>query len=104
MANELKLCPFCGKKPMVGKGGPGNLVWYIECEEDEHVASVQSGGTRKEAIAAWNTRPFEDALVEALKAVRDDEGLAEVIASVGEGIPPFMHKVLDALKKAGRLN
>ena len=37
------------------------------------------------------------ALRKALEAVRDDEGLADVIAGVGEGIPPFMHKVLDAL-------
>ena len=62
MASELKPCPFCGSKPTIDRGGPGNLVWYIECEEDEYVASTQSGGMRKEAVAAWNTRPVEDAL------------------------------------------
>ena len=32
MSDELKPCPFCGKKPSIQRSGPGNLVWYIECD------------------------------------------------------------------------
>jgi hypothetical protein len=90
MSEALKLCPFCGKKPSIERSGPGNLVWYVECEgeEPEHTISMQSGGTQKEAIAAWNTRPVEDALVEALKKVLERDGYM------------FVH---DALKAAGEL-
>jgi len=67
MADKLRPCPFCGKHPMIDRSGPGNLVWYIECGEDDHLASMQSGGSRKEATAAWNTRPLEQELYEALR-------------------------------------
>jgi hypothetical protein len=39
-------------------------------------------------------------MYEALKAVVTDEGLLDVIAGVGEGEPPFMLKIRDALAKA----
>jgi len=72
MSKKLKPCPFCGKKPSIAYGGPGDPVWYVECEGDEpeHTISLQSGGTREEAITAWNTRPVEDALIEALKEAK----------------------------------
>ena len=74
MKAELRPC-ICGKKPCISRGGPGNLVWYIECdnrltENAEHQVTLQCGGTRDEAIAVWNTRKTEDALVAAL-AERD---------------------------------
>ena len=28
-------CWFCGRKPKIGKGGPGGIVWYISCERGE---------------------------------------------------------------------
>lgn len=53
----LKPCPFCGKRPSIGRGGPGGLVWYIDCDRDDvHDVHVQSSGTRKDAIEAWNKR------------------------------------------------
>lgn len=72
VSEALKPC-VCGKKPSIERSGPGNLVWYIECDAPltdnaEHTVSLQCGGTRAEAVAAWNHRPVEDALVEALKA------------------------------------
>ena len=67
MSDELKPCLFCGKKPSIQRSGPGNLVWYIECdspltENAEHLVSLQCGGTRAEAIAAWNTRKKPNAV------------------------------------------
>jgi hypothetical protein len=53
---EPEPCPFCGKKPTIGIGGPGNLVWYIECERWDHIASFQHSGSRKTAVAKWNKR------------------------------------------------
>ena len=56
--NEMP-CPINGKKPSIQRSGPGNLVWYIECEFEgdgyECMISLQSGLTRKEAVAAWNS-------------------------------------------------
>jgi hypothetical protein len=39
-------------------------------------------------------------LEKALRAVLDDDGLADVIAAVGEGEPPFMQQVRAALAGA----
>jgi hypothetical protein len=53
MSDELKACPFCGKKP--------NPNWtdesYIECTNRK--CSVYGYGM---STGGWNTRPIEDAL------------------------------------------
>ena len=52
---KLKLCPFCGKKPI----GPeesdydGFTEWWIECESCEIVMDRFS---KSELIKAWNGR------------------------------------------------
>jgi len=35
--------------------------------------------------------------LEALRGVRDDDGLADLIQGIGEGDPPFMTKVKEAI-------
>ena len=66
--DKLKRCPICRRRPSIGKGGPGDLVWYIACDtQDDHVVMVYISGTREAAVARWNRRPAEDALVKALR-------------------------------------
>jgi len=59
--SQLKACPFCGKQPTVTPYG------VIHCADEECPAIVStSHNTTEEAIAAWNTRPLEKELAEAL--------------------------------------
>ena len=57
MSEQVKSCPFCGKRPVISRGGPSNTVWYIRCDRDIHSVLIQSSETRKFAIEVWNTRP-----------------------------------------------
>ena len=55
---KLKPCPFCSRDELHGQS-------CIKCSN----CGAQSGWHEndKDAIAAWNTRPLEDELLEALK-------------------------------------
>lgn len=66
MSEALKSCPFCGSPAELRQG---HLILCMNEEENGCLVDplVQSL-TDEETVAAWNTRPVEDALVEALKA------------------------------------
>ena len=58
MSNELKLCPFCGSKPVLKKG-----CWYVRCEKcfAENPPHIWDGEafaheTKNDAIETWNQR------------------------------------------------
>lgn len=58
--DELKVCPFCGKKPGVFEFSNG---WHVECYNDD--CKVKPNLTdmyhlKDKAILAWNTRTDAD--------------------------------------------
>ena len=64
-------CPLCGltdKLVAATLGDPDD--WFIECERC-HVGTHAIFRGREATLAAWNTRPIEKELAEALQASRD---------------------------------
>ena len=70
---DLKPCPFCGGKARLKSSHGFNNVSCGNCGAEYPV----SFDTRKEAAAAWNTRPVEDAQVSEIKRLR--EALEKII-------------------------
>ena len=71
--SELKVCPFCGEAPVVHRLGPLDLdQWAVSCESllCEIMPTTDAKRSREGAIAAWNTRPLEKELAEALYDIR----------------------------------
>lgn len=62
MSEELKPCPFCGADAVVEHGDAS--YWVSPCCPGSCTVELETSwfDTREEAIAAWNTRPVEDAL------------------------------------------
>lgn len=88
---KLKPCPFCGGKAVVGwQVMHGDKIWHVECQSVECSTSECYRKTRREAIAAWNTRPIEAALE---KQVDDLQG---ELAQSGE-----VSRVMGALSLGG---
>lgn len=59
--DEIEGCPWCGKKPLIYLGYVGtiNEQWIASCENELCPAQPTVENvcrTKKEAIAAWNTR------------------------------------------------
>ena len=70
MSEALKPCPFCGRTCNLVVDCLSGDDWFVSCEEDLkcRMSLHAVHPTKEAAISAWNTRPVEDALVEALKA------------------------------------
>ena len=73
MASELKLCPnpWCryDSEPVV-VASQVHLDYGVSIRHTCGIMGPQAD-SEEEAISAWNTRPVEDALLEALKKLRD---------------------------------
>jgi len=94
MASELKPspCPLCGKTDNLKLDTLGDLDdWFIECDRC-HIGTHAIFRGREATLAAWNTRPVEDALVEALKD----------FVMITEGSGAVKLAAIAALKQAAR--
>lgn len=105
--SEMKLreCPFCGSKPLMevlgGKGSTHRTINCTKCKCDLHWQPTEEG-----AIAAWNHRPTEDALIEALRlAHKVMVSMRRTLLEDGGGEMPTLNAAITqvdaALAKAG---
>lgn len=86
MSEELKPCPFCGKKASIQDCSyyGSAPAWSAMCDNPTCFAYTEAFKTKKEAIERWNNRPAEEALqkrIAELEAERDRlrEALKEVL-------------------------
>jgi len=64
----LKPCPFCGMDNAIVSHAPREgLPWLVLCPDCGARSSNDLGESG--AIEQWNTRPIEDALLEACEAI-----------------------------------
>ena len=66
--DKLKACPFCGGRAMIA--ATLDDMYRPMCEKDG-CCCLEGYQTRAEAIAAWNDRPREQRLLQALKEARE---------------------------------
>ena len=60
-SEELKPCPFCKSKAIIGKFSDDyQTTGWAECTKSGCSASIEVDGGEQKAIAAWNTRKGED--------------------------------------------
>jgi hypothetical protein len=73
MSDELKPCPFCGNVPELGEHNVDQSSWKprydVACRNDKCILQ-RTYETQAVAVAAWNTRPIEDELLEKLQQLR----------------------------------
>jgi hypothetical protein len=71
--SELRPCPRCGGKCYCNavnrESWQGRSGIYVSCQRKSCRLAGRIYATRALAISAWNHRPVEDALVEALEDV-----------------------------------
>ncbi|MDR0301058.1 MAG: Lar family restriction alleviation protein [Treponema sp.] len=61
MNEVLKLCPFCGEKPMIISLPDNHLHSFaVGCQNEKCNARV-SGATMEDAIDVWNERVTDEA-------------------------------------------
>ena len=73
MSDELKLCPFCGNVPELGEHNVDQSSWKprydVACRNDKCIMQ-RTYVAQALAVAAWNTRPIEDELLEKLQQLQ----------------------------------
>ncbi len=104
MAKELKklrLCPFCGEKPVVWKI---TGVWRIGCNNEKCLWRVvtRPRDEKIQAITAWNTRPLEDELLEALVTIKDIDETSEMFISKEKGAIEFAKIIAEQAISRGK--
>lgn len=74
MTEQLKGCPFCGGKARIKTCECDDVsFWQVTCGNPKcFCSSALFYSTREEAVAAWNSRPIEDALQKELDEARED--------------------------------
>ena len=73
MTEQLKPCPFCGRKPKLERSTrPGSEQATVKCGNWGCYGSPTSTkGTVAEAVTKWNHRPEEDRLRAIVEAQRE---------------------------------
>jgi hypothetical protein len=71
---KLKPCPFCGNTGVVQRK-ISRAAWLIYCPSEPHICPVSVETvwfeSEERAASAWNTRPLETQMYEALKSLVD---------------------------------
>lgn len=112
MSEELKPCPFCGKKASIQDCSyyGSAPAWSAMCDNPTCFAYTEAFKTKKEAIERWNNRPAEEALqkrIAELEAERDRlrKALQGLMQAVDGCLTPsevlLWKKCEEALKGAG---
>ena len=63
MNEELKPCPFCGRKPIIEHWSSGGVMYMVKCNNPDCLVSVESypkGHKLSEVIAEWNRRANDE--------------------------------------------
>ena len=66
MSDKLRACPANHAQGASKRRRSVGAYWQVVCNE-ENCGWAVTGDTEAEAVAAWNCRPVEDALVKALE-------------------------------------
>lgn len=112
MSEELKPCPFCGKKASIQDCSyyGSAPAWSAMCDNPTCFAYTEAFKTKKEAIERWNNRPAEEALqkrIAELEAERDRlrKALQGLMQAVDGCLTPsealLWKKCEEAMKGAG---
>ncbi len=59
MSEELKPCPFCGKKPIIEHWSSDGMMYMVKCNNPDcpvPVASYPNGRDLNMVIKEWNRR------------------------------------------------
>ena len=59
MSEELKPCPFCGKKPYIERWSSGGMIYMVKCNNPDcpvPVVSYPTGYNLVDVIDDWNRR------------------------------------------------
>lgn len=111
MSQELKKCPFCGKKASIQDCSyfGSTPMWSVMCDNPKCFAYTEAFKTKKEAVERWNNRPAEEAKtarIAELAAERDRlrEALQGLMQAVDGCLTPhealLWKKCEEALKGA----
>lgn len=90
---KLRCCPFCKSEDVATEhiGIHGTDFWSVDCKSCETTGPER--GTEKAAIAAWNTRPLEDEILNALMYT---------VKSIGGHLSLEQQWVFDVIDKASK--
>ena len=96
---KLKKCPFCEGEGFTKSGFYDFERHWVECDSCE-ATTCGKHETKEQAITAWNTRPTEDRLVEALERVKTRIDNGDRISERTDGLYNCIKKALEAAKEA----
>ena len=95
--NELKPCPFCGRKPELRRDDDG--FSYIVCANDNCYVRTDGHLNDNAAIKAWNTRKPIDKVLEGLEELRDTA--TEAYGIDGMSVVVAICNAIEIVKKGG---
>lgn len=79
---RLRECPLCGRKGYLADDQRG--AFWIECNDIACAASIGARNSPEAAIAAWNTRTPEKALLDTIEGLEGERDAARELAR-GDG-------------------
>ena len=97
MTQEPNPCPFCGahdSSEVFAERRSDDRTWEVTCDADECIAAGPVRATKREAIAAWNTRaamPAREVTGWQPIETAPDDGICKDIWVKGLGRIPNVH-------------